>query len=252
MVVYLFLFGKLVDAYQSRSMSHLKRAGIALHTKIFMEYWLQFLDKAGYVRRCSCLSNNAIDITRYLINGLLGLIFIHRDYCDETLPLLPWLHSSETCKHFFGVACQITPDFTFGDLFNMSPKLHLKLRIAATRGRSTDGKERANGYNHTYFDADNTKLKSLATFSTNTELENAAHQAHNKAQELFFLSGINPAQLTNDTPVLPGIESFFFINDRNTNHNGGEDSDEDSDHDDESDSGNEYDYGHSNAKLLEI
>ncbi|KAJ7187522.1 hypothetical protein GGX14DRAFT_409126 [Mycena pura] len=40
------------------------------------------------------VSRECFDILDFLVNGLIGLIIIHRDYYP-TVPLLPWLHSSE-------------------------------------------------------------------------------------------------------------------------------------------------------------
>ena len=86
--------------------------------------------------------------------------------------------------------------------------------MAATHGKVNDGKERANGYNHTYFDTGNANFNSLASYLTDKELERCAVQAHLEAQELFFLLGIAPAQLTKHVPVLPGIESFVTLENR--------------------------------------
>ena len=213
MVVYLFVFGDLVNAFQNREIPHIERAQMALRAKFFMQYWLQFLDTMSYPRHKYCISKDAIDITRMLVEGLIGLIVIHRDYCEKKSPLLPWLHSSETCKHFFGEARKLVSDFTYGDLFNMLPKLRLKLRLAATRGRITDGKERANGYNHTYFNAGNAKFSVLCSYPTDKELEMAAMRARSEAQEMFFLLGVAPAQLSNPIVSLPGIESFITSTD---------------------------------------
>jgi hypothetical protein len=50
------------------------------------------------------------------------LVKAHRDYYPQ-IPFLPWLHGSESCKHFFGIARQINPDFNFAELIQMLPKI---------------------------------------------------------------------------------------------------------------------------------
>ncbi|PKK58384.1 hypothetical protein RhiirC2_720558 [Rhizophagus irregularis] len=50
------------------------------------------------------------------------LVKAHRDYYPQ-MPFLPWLHESESCEHFFGVARQINSDFDFSELIQMLPKI---------------------------------------------------------------------------------------------------------------------------------
>src|ERR1700733_448180 len=108
-----------------------------------MDYWQSYLRSTGYSEKQYFLSCEATDIAQYLIDGLIGLVFVYQDHFNGTFPLLPWLHSSETCEHIFGEAHQIVKDFTMLDFFYMMMKL---------RGQSSDFKARANGYCHTYFD----------------------------------------------------------------------------------------------------
>ncbi|CAB5356982.1 unnamed protein product [Rhizophagus irregularis] len=50
------------------------------------------------------------------------LIISHREYYSS-IPLLPWMHGSEACEHFFGLARQHLPDFTYADLLYLIPKI---------------------------------------------------------------------------------------------------------------------------------
>ncbi|KAF9019704.1 hypothetical protein BDZ89DRAFT_959010 [Hymenopellis radicata] len=86
--VYLFIFGELIDAYQSRVMSHHQRAKIALRTRLFLTTWKRFLKKQGYPQHRYYISAQADDIFSILIDGLLGLIIIHRDHLqsDKSVP----------------------------------------------------------------------------------------------------------------------------------------------------------------------
>ncbi|TFK27117.1 hypothetical protein FA15DRAFT_702135 [Coprinopsis marcescibilis] len=109
-IIYLFIFGELIDAYQNRSMTHPERINI------------------GYTEAQHTISKAALDIARIIAEGLLALVFIHRDHLSELAPLLPWLHSTESCEHVFGEARRIIDDFPLRDFVYMSPKLRQRIR----------------------------------------------------------------------------------------------------------------------------
>jgi len=50
------------------------------------------------------------------------LVKAHRDFYNQ-YPLVPWIHGSEMCEHFFGAARQINADFDFAELLEMVPKI---------------------------------------------------------------------------------------------------------------------------------
>ncbi|CDO76140.1 hypothetical protein BN946_scf185027.g3 [Trametes cinnabarina] len=56
LIVYLFIFGELVDAYQNRSISHRERIKMVLQAKFFLELWRKFLRRAGYPENHYCIS----------------------------------------------------------------------------------------------------------------------------------------------------------------------------------------------------
>ena len=109
-------------------MKHIECAQLALRALFFMEMWEQFLDTVGYPKAKHFLSHEACDITRFLIHGLLQLIFVYWDLLDDVYPLLPWLLSTEVCEHVFGLCRQIVKDFTDMDFIYMIPKLFIRLR----------------------------------------------------------------------------------------------------------------------------
>ena len=143
-IIYLFIFGELIDAYQNRALAHQERIKLVLRARYFMDYWQSYLQSAAYSEKQYFLSREATDIAQYLIDSLIGLVLVYRDHLDGTLPLLPWLHSSETCEHVFGEARQIVKDFTMLDFFYMMTKLCMKLYEAVLRGNSSDFKACAN------------------------------------------------------------------------------------------------------------
>ncbi|KAK7013894.1 hypothetical protein R3P38DRAFT_3322441 [Favolaschia claudopus] len=126
LVAYLFVFGDLTGAYQSRTMSHHERAKIAIRTRLFIQTWHQYLAKGGYSEARHFISKEAYDISQILINGILGLIVIHRDHLgDKTCPLLPWMVASEPNEHSFS-------DFTLQEAMCIVPTLRTTMQSATT------------------------------------------------------------------------------------------------------------------------
>ena len=202
-IIYLFVFGELIDAYQNRHIPHIERVTMVLRTLFFMEIWEEFLVKAHYARAKYFVSKEACDIIKFLIHGFLKLIIIYRDHLTRTYPLLPWLLSTEPCEHVFGLCRQILQDFTMLDFHHMIPKLFLRLRETALFGAHTfsDGKERASGYTHNYCDNRDIDLNALSTFPSDSEIQDAATTAHQQAENLWFLLGFIPS----DSDILPSV-----------------------------------------------
>ena len=210
-VVYLFVFGDLIDAYQNRSLPHRERVKILLRAKYFLDYWERFIARAGYKKSLHFLSREAADILRQIIEGLLALIYLYRDHLTnpgDVNPLLPWLHSTEQCEHIFGEARRIVTDFCFLDFIYMLPKLRVTIREAMLRARS-DPRATASGYSHTHFDSRGLDIPVLATFPSDDEINAAAREAADDAESLLALLGISPKHLQRDpTTTLPSINSF--------------------------------------------
>jgi hypothetical protein len=160
-----------------------------------MDYWQSYLQSAAYSEKQYFLSQEATDIAQYLIDSLIGSVLVYQDHLDGTLPLLLWLHSSETCEHVFGKAHQIVKDFTMLDFFYMMTKLHVKLYEAVLRGNSSDLKVHTNSYNHTYLDTKGIDMQMLATFLTNDGIKDAAQQAMEECESLVALLGLDPMML---------------------------------------------------------
>ncbi|CDO73700.1 hypothetical protein BN946_scf185015.g28 [Trametes cinnabarina] len=221
MVVYLFVMGELVDAYQNRHISHLERIKMVLRARYFLDTWRAYLKAAGYAELRYYISREAADIARILIEGLIGLVVMYRDHLSSEsapLPLIPWLHSSEICEHVFAECRKLVKDFTHLDFLYMVPHLHILLRSIIRFTHTTNPKERAAGYAHSYFDTRNIDLGQLAVFPADSEIEAAAHDAWEEARSLFGLVGIVPAdflyshgtQPPQPRPTqLPSISSWF-------------------------------------------
>ncbi|KAJ6484795.1 hypothetical protein C8R45DRAFT_764021, partial [Mycena sanguinolenta] len=169
LVVYLLVFRDFIDAWQSRTLNHQERAKILIRTHLFLQTWKTFLAKAGYPEARHFISKEAFDITQILINGLLGLIFIHRDHLDaHHCPLLPWFNASEPNEHCFAGMCDITADFT------MQQKLRAKMQVSVRIAKNqSDFKKQASGYCHTYCSSENIDYDLLSRYPTDVELSDA-------------------------------------------------------------------------------
>ncbi|KAF8220902.1 hypothetical protein L208DRAFT_1219675, partial [Tricholoma matsutake] len=139
------------------------------------------------------ISREALDIVKFLVDGLVSLIIVHRDHVSEIYPLLPWLHSSEACEHVFGLGQQIIKDFTYLDFVYMLPKLNVKLSKAIFNSQlhwPSDMKAQATGYNHTYLDAHDLNLLVLACYPSHPLIDNTTDCAIDKAEGLIELLGV--------------------------------------------------------------
>ena len=232
-IIYTSVCGDLNDAWQSRCMPHSERIKLVLRAFYFFDMWATYLDRCGYKQSQYYVSREFADIAGILIDGLISLIIIYRDYVDGVYPLLPWLHSTEPCEHVFGEARFQVKDFTMLDFYYMYPKLGIKLREAVLRGRSSDPKARANGYCHKYFDTRGLDLLALATFPSDDEIRCMADEAAQEAESLVKLLGVNPAQLLrpaagSSQTMLPSIFAWY----ENPVHNTDKDADTDVDSED--------------------
>ncbi|KAI0069937.1 hypothetical protein K474DRAFT_1609629 [Panus rudis PR-1116 ss-1] len=209
-IVYLFVFGELIDAYQNRHISLAERLQILLRTHYFVCMWRRFLDICGYSSSQFFISRDATDICRILIEGLAALIFVYRDDYP-TFPLLPWLHSSEPCEHVFGSARQIVKDFTMLDFYYMVQKISVKVRNEFVLAKASDPRGRANGYNHTYLDSKDLNLPALMDHVDNSEIPSIARAAMEEAESLIGMLGLEPASVHDTQAVqhLPSIASWL-------------------------------------------
>lgn len=171
LIAYLFVFGEMVDAYQNRKISHLERIKLLLRAKFFKEIWKSFLKEASYSTQRHFISKEADDIMDIVINGYLGLVYIHRDKLKSLFPLLAWIHGTETNEHSFGFLRIIIPDFTMLDVLRAIPKLRVRLMAACKQKNSKVNFQRsAAGYTHTYSDADGADLHLLSIFPSDAEI----------------------------------------------------------------------------------
>ncbi|KAK1223302.1 hypothetical protein PQX77_013840 [Marasmius sp. AFHP31] len=127
LIIYLFVFGELVDAYGNRSINIRTRVRMVLRAYFFLETWIQFLRSVNYPLRKHCLSHEAIDIINTLVHGFLESVIIYRDHVHGRQPLLPWRMGSSPCERVFGKCRRLVKNFMMVQFFEMVPKLFIGL-----------------------------------------------------------------------------------------------------------------------------
>ena len=210
LIVYLFVMGELIDAYESRSLLLLTRVQMVLRAHYFIELWERFLDISKYPAAKHYVSPQCADITRTLIHGFFQVLYIYRDHCSIRQPLFPWLLSTEVVEHVFGMCRQIVKDFTMLDFQFMVPKLFIRMREALFSTHISDGKARASGYNHTYADNRGLDIAALSSYPTDSEIAEASTRAYGEAESLFALLGVSAADIEAESSTLPSVRSWFY------------------------------------------
>ncbi|KAJ3764981.1 hypothetical protein FB446DRAFT_612065, partial [Lentinula raphanica] len=138
LVVYLFIFGELVDAYQNRRISLLERCRMVLRAYFFLDFWETFLDQAAYSKAKYFLSKEVVDIMRISIRGFFEILFIHRDHLSRQWALFAYLAGTSLCEHVFGMARTFDPDFTLYSWYILKPKLTMMLERAGMMHETSD------------------------------------------------------------------------------------------------------------------
>ena len=190
LAVYLFVMGEVVDAYQSRTISHLERVRMVLRCRYFLRLWKRFLQAAGYNEAKYYISREADDILDKLTDGFLALVYVYRDNIRGKYPLLPWMHGTEMVEHTFAECRKLIKDFTHLNFIFMTIRLHVLIRLSSELGQGINPKARAMGYSHAYLDSEAACLKSLAAFPIDDEIEIASGQAWEEAVTLLSFLGI--------------------------------------------------------------
>ncbi|KZV87329.1 hypothetical protein EXIGLDRAFT_620792 [Exidia glandulosa HHB12029] len=212
LIVYLFVVGDLVDAYQCRGMNNSDRLVIAFRSMFFFQFWRGFIDKAGY-SSSYCLAPETMKIGLVVCNSLAGLILGHRDSRrNPSLPLAPWLHSTEGNEHTYGVSREENPNFTLWDFLMLMSKMPLLLEGEFSRQQRAlpRAKTTGSGYNHTYFDSRDLDLHVAADCPTDDKIPSLITRGYDQAVSLLAAVGLVAADLTDGrSGGLPSISSML-------------------------------------------
>lgn len=103
----------MIDMWIAPELTLLERYKIAMRTKFFYFLWQRLLEKTDYPLQRYCISPEALDITRIIVDSYVCLLLLHPDHMGEGVryPFIPWLHSTEACEHLFAECRKLVKDF---------------------------------------------------------------------------------------------------------------------------------------------
>lgn len=194
--VYLFVLGELVDAWQNRHIPHLTRIKMVLRARFFLMAWrTHIVQHPDHKTSIHFISRESYDIFLTLCDSLIQLIIIHRKWYPN-YPLLPWLHSTETCEHIFGMLRQLKQSFNFADMLYLEPRLRA-LMLGAFKNLSPEEQANAtaSGYHHTYFKTEDIDLQTLMKWPNDVEIQQASKDALVEVERLLTAVGIDARQM---------------------------------------------------------
>ncbi|KAE9383389.1 hypothetical protein BT96DRAFT_951391 [Gymnopus androsaceus JB14] len=77
LIIYLFVFMEIPNAYQNRHITHEERLNILLQARYFIDMWTAHIDRCpGYLQKQYCISRESLDIVSYLVNGYISLLMV--------------------------------------------------------------------------------------------------------------------------------------------------------------------------------
>ncbi|KAJ7785273.1 hypothetical protein DFH07DRAFT_726712, partial [Mycena maculata] len=207
LIVLAFVIGELVNAYESRTMTHTERAKAVIRSQLFFNTWKHFLNKMGYSQSRYYISNAADKIFNMLIDGLLGLIIIHRDHLEKAaIPLLPWKHHSMGNEHVFAALRELFPEMSLFQAIIALP--HLRATMASIKQAAfskSSFKKVANGYSlFNIADDKSINFAQLAQFPSDSDLTEAYGEAFEENDMLWSLLNVNVRCLS-DAPVMASV-----------------------------------------------
>ncbi|KAJ7211696.1 hypothetical protein GGX14DRAFT_308640, partial [Mycena pura] len=115
---------------------------------------------------------DAAKIFDLLIEGLLGLILIHRDHLPtSTIPLLPWKHESMANERVFAALRSVFPEMSLVQAVLALPNIRATMsRAKQALFSKASYKKVANGYTFSDASEDSTiNFENLAIFPTDIE-----------------------------------------------------------------------------------
>ncbi|TFY83491.1 hypothetical protein EWM64_g516 [Hericium alpestre] len=200
--VYLFIISEIVDAQQSQTLKHETRIKMLWRGPFFLESWHNnILQHPYYSVNTHFITRELYDILMIFIDAMLSLILAHRNFFPN-IPLLPWLCSTEVCEHAFGCARKIQKDFTFVEWILMIPKLTTLMagELRMKKGIQAKASDHRSGYHHSWFDVKGLDMANLAMFPSDDIFQCLINTAHEEAESLLRILGIQPEPL--DDPVV--------------------------------------------------
>jgi hypothetical protein len=191
-IVYLFVFGELIDAWLNCHISHSECLLMALQAHFYLEMWVQYLEQSGHPVHRHCISRETLDICNILISSLIGLIIVYRDHLgSKLLPLLFWKLTTEVNKHVFGCMRDFIKEYNMMEFIYMLPKLQQLVDCAIAQGPSKDTNLIASGYQTTFHNSTRaSNLALLVIYPNDEEIRDVSQTAYMQLQNLWFILGV--------------------------------------------------------------
>ncbi|PKY23567.1 hypothetical protein RhiirB3_334471 [Rhizophagus irregularis] len=193
LLIYLFIIGELIDSYLNRDISNHERIKMVIIGSFFLRIWKQYIQNAAnkyeeiFSNDRNFLAHQTYEILSFLVDSMILLIIAHREYYN-TMPLLSWMHGSEACEHFFGMARQHLSDFTYADLIYLISKIRHVTNAyynSTVINSNFEYKTSRVGYICDYFEGNVNDLNSnLKIWPTDDEIRALINDAYKEANAL--------------------------------------------------------------------
>ncbi|CAB4482434.1 unnamed protein product [Rhizophagus irregularis] len=217
--VYLFIMGELIDSYLNREITPLERIRMSMTSFFFLRFWREYVTNMSekYPDFISVsknfLADQSFTIFISLAESMVLLVKAHREYYPN-YPFLPWMHGSEACEHFFGMARQINSDFNYSELLQLVPKISQCAKALRTRNITLE-KEKLirDGYHFDYNmgNISSSKLTKLCAWPSDTDITSTVKFSYKLAFELTKALDMKPTTNTNNSLLQP----FVIIEEQN-------------------------------------
>ncbi|GBC36316.2 hypothetical protein GLOIN_2v1779614 [Rhizophagus irregularis DAOM 181602=DAOM 197198] len=182
--VYLFIMSELINSYLNCEITPLKRIKIK-----------------------NFLAGQSFAIFVSLAESMVLLVKAHQEYYPN-YPFLPWMHGSEACEHFFGMACQINSDFNYSELLQLVPKISQCTKALRIKNVTLE-KEKSvrDGY---YFDynignINPSKLAELCAWPSDKDITSAVKYSYKLVSELAKALDMESTSNMNHSLLLPFV-----------------------------------------------
>ena len=127
MVIFIII-GKMIDNYLNKTITPIEQIYIVMTGYFFLHLWWFHINTLArkYSDFIDIWQNFLVDQTFVILSSLgesmVLLVKAHHEYYLH-IPLLPWLHDTESCEYFFRIAWQINSDFDFAKIIQMLSKI---------------------------------------------------------------------------------------------------------------------------------
>ncbi|EXX73794.1 hypothetical protein RirG_057140 [Rhizophagus irregularis DAOM 197198w] len=211
--VYLFIMGELIDSYLNREIIPLERIKMSMTAFFFLQLWKKHIANMSEKHpdfislNKNFLADQSFAIFISLAESMILLVISHREYYLN-YPFLPWMHGSEACEHFFGIARQINSDFNYFELLQLVPKISQYAKALRAKNIILE-KEKSvrEGYHFDYNvgDINSRNLATLCTWLSDAEITLTIEHSYELASELANALDIDTIQRVNPLILQPYV-----------------------------------------------